>query len=91
MRNKLIDDTKKYIKRILRESGFIQDQESRTALEDNEATGYLDLEGSGNEESQVEDDNSDPEADEAVEELEEVWNQDEWRPIWDECILIQCI
>ena len=77
VRNKLIDDTKKRIKRMLRESGFIQDQESRTALEDKEAAGYLDLEVSGDEESQVEDNNSDPEAGEAVEGLEEGWDQDE--------------
>ena len=50
MRNNLIDDTKKHIRRMLQKSGFIQDQESRFALEDKEATGYLDLAVSGDEE-----------------------------------------
>ena len=54
---------------MLRDSGFVQDQESRAVLEDKEATGYLDLEVSGDEESDVEDINSDPGAGEAVEEL----------------------
>jgi len=69
VRTKLINDTKKRIKRMLRDSGFVQDQESRAVLEDKEATGYLDLEVSGDEESDVEDINSDPGAGEAVEEL----------------------
>jgi len=77
VRTKLIDDTKKRIKRMLRDSGFIQDQESRAALEDKEAEGYLDLEVSGDEESEVEDINSDPEAGEAVEALEEGWDGDD--------------
>jgi len=51
---------------MLRDSGFVQDQESCTALEDKEATGYLDLEVSGDKESSVVDNNSDREADEAV-------------------------
>jgi len=72
----LIDHTKKPIKTILRDSGFVQDQKSRTALEDKEATGYLDLEVSGDEKSDLEDINSDPEADEAVEALEEGWDGD---------------
>jgi len=50
VRNKLIDDTKKHIRRMLQKSGFIQDQESRLALEDQEATRYLDLVVSGDEE-----------------------------------------
>jgi len=62
---------------MLRESGFIKDQESRSALEDKEAAGYLDLAVSGDEESKGEDNNSDPEGGEAVERLEEGWNQDE--------------
>ena len=61
---------------MLRESRFIQDQESRTALEDKEAAGYLNLEVSEDEASKVEDDNSDPEAGEVVEGLEEEWDQD---------------
>ena len=77
MRTKLIEDTKKHIKQMLRDSGFVQDQESRTALEDKEAAGYLDLEVSGDKESEVEDINSDPEAGEAVEALEEGWDGDD--------------
>jgi len=50
--------------------GFVQDQESRTGPEDNEATAYLDLEVSGDEESQMEDFNSNPKVGEAVEALE---------------------
>ena len=63
-------------KRMLLQSGFIKGQESRSALEDKEAAGYLDLAVSGNEESKVEDNNSDPEAGEVVEGLEERWDQD---------------
>ena len=44
MRNKLIGDTKICIKKMLRESGHIPDQESRATLEDKEAMGYMDLE-----------------------------------------------
>jgi hypothetical protein len=84
VRKKLVDDTKKRIKRMLRDSGFIQDQESRAALEDKEAAGYMDLQVSGNEESEEEGDNSDPEAGDTVEALEEGGVGDESRPIWDE-------
>ena len=56
---------------MLQDSGFIQDHESCAALEDTEATAYIDLEVSGDEESGVEDDNSDPEAGDAVELLVE--------------------
>jgi len=56
---------------MLQDSGFIQDQESCAALEDTEAAVYMDLEVSGDEESGVEDDNSDPEAGDAVELLVE--------------------
>ena len=77
MRNKLINHTKKRIKRMLWESRFIQNQESSTALEDKEASGYLDLAVSGDEESKVEDNNYDPEAGEVVEGLEEGGDQDE--------------
>ena len=62
MRTKLLDDRKKGIKRMLRDSGFVQDPESRAPLEDKEITGYLDWEVSGNEASDVEHINSDPEA-----------------------------
>ena len=77
MRTQLIDDTKKCIKRMLGDSGFVRDQESRATLEDIEAAGYLDLEVSGDEESNVEDINSDPEAGKAVEALEEGWDGDD--------------
>ena len=62
---------------MLHDSGFIQDHESRTPLEDTEAAAYIDLEVSGDEESRVEDNNSDPEAGDAVEPLEEGWDEDE--------------
>jgi len=66
---------------MLQESGYIEKQESRTQLEDKEAVGYMDLEISGDEESEVKkDDNTDPEAGEAVGALEEgdvVWAQEE--------------
>jgi len=61
----------------LRDSGFVQDQESRAYLEDKEAAGYQDLEVSWDEESDVEDINSDPEAGEAVETLDEGWDGDD--------------
>jgi len=76
VRTKLIDETKKYIKRMLQESRFVENQKSCAALEDKEATGYLDLEVSGNEESDVKDINSDPEVGEAVETLKEGWDGD---------------
>ena len=62
---------------MLAESAFIQDQESRQALENKEAAGYQDLAGSGDEDSEVEDNNSDPEAGEAVKGLAEWWDQDQ--------------
>ena len=77
MRNKRIEDTKECVKRMLRKSGFIQDHESRSALEDKEEAGYLDLAVSGDVESKVEDNNSDPEVGEVVEGLKEGWDQDE--------------
>ena len=62
---------------MLQESGFIQDQKSRTVLEDKEATGYPDLKVSGDEESKIEDNYSDSEVGKAVKGLEEGWDQDE--------------
>lgn len=76
-----MEDTKKRIKRMLRESGFVQDQESRAPLEDKEGAAYLELEISGDEESEVEDDNSDPEGGNEVEALEVGSDGDEERPI----------
>jgi len=61
---------------MLRTSGFVQDQEYRAALKDKEAAEYLYLEVSGDGESNVEDINSDLEADKAVEALEEGWDRD---------------
>ncbi|KAG0125455.1 hypothetical protein HOY82DRAFT_616507 [Tuber indicum] len=75
VRVKLVDDTKRRIKKMLKESGFTQNQESRAPLKDKEAPGYMDLEVSGDEESEVEDDNSDPKAGDTVEALEEGYDQ----------------
>ncbi|KAG0125163.1 hypothetical protein HOY82DRAFT_616988 [Tuber indicum] len=77
VRIKVVDDTKKRIKKMLWEGGFIQDQESRAPLEDKEAVAYMELEISGDEESEAEVDNSDPEGGEDVEALEEGWDEDE--------------
>ena len=77
VRKKLIDDTKKCIKRMLRDSRFIQDHESRAVLEDTEAAAYMDLVVSEDDKSGVEDNNSDPKAGDAVEPLEEGWDEDE--------------
>ncbi|KAG0132535.1 hypothetical protein HOY82DRAFT_606578 [Tuber indicum] len=77
VRKMLVDDTKKRIKKMLREGGFIQDQESRAALEDKEAAAYMELEIPGDEESEAEDVNSDPEGGDDVEALEEGWDEDE--------------
>ena len=56
---------------MLRESGHIPDQESRPPLEDKEAIGYMEWEVSGDEESEVEDDDTEPEEEDAVGALEE--------------------
>ena len=71
MRKKLVDDTKLGIKKMLQESGHILDQESRAPLEDKEAIGYMDLEVSGDEESEVEDDDTEPDEGDRVGALEE--------------------
>ena len=71
MKKKLVDNTKICIKKMLRESGHIPDQESRAPLEDKEAIGYMDLEFSGDEESEVEDDDTEPDEEDAVGALEE--------------------
>ncbi|KAG0132545.1 hypothetical protein HOY82DRAFT_606659 [Tuber indicum] len=78
VRKTLVDDTKKCIKKMLREGGFIQDQESRAPQEDKEAAAYyMELEISGDEESKAEDDNSDREGGDDVEALEEGCDEDE--------------
>jgi len=81
VQNKLIDDTKKYIKQRQCKSRFIQDQGSHSALKDKEAAGYLDLPVTGDKESTVEDNYSDSEAGEVVEGLEEWWNHYKRYPI----------
>ena len=68
VQNKLVNDTKKRIKRLLCDNGFVHENESRTALQDPEAAAYLELEVSGNEESRIED-NSDEEVGEGVDSL----------------------
>ncbi|KAG0643032.1 hypothetical protein HOY80DRAFT_1034790 [Tuber brumale] len=74
VQKKFIEDMKKQIKHLLYENGVIQDHESRTPLEDPEAEGYLELEVSGDEESESED-NSDLEAGVEVNRLVEGPNQ----------------
>ena len=71
MRKKLVDDTKLCTKKRLQESGHIPDKESRAPLEDKEAIGYIDLEVSGDEESEVEDDDTEPDEGDTVGALEE--------------------
>ncbi|KAG0637974.1 hypothetical protein HOY80DRAFT_1049382 [Tuber brumale] len=61
VQKKLLEDTKKQIKCLLRENGVNEDHESRTDLEDLVVEGYLDLAVSDDEESESED-NLDPEA-----------------------------
>ena len=62
----LVDDTKLCIKKMLQESGHIPDQESRAPLEDKEAIGYMDWEVSGDEESEVEDNDTEPDEGDTV-------------------------
>ena len=40
---KIVKDTKKMIKKLMRANGFTEDKESREALEDPDAKDYLDL------------------------------------------------
>ncbi|KAG0124271.1 hypothetical protein HOY82DRAFT_618026 [Tuber indicum] len=77
VRQKLVDDTKKRIKKMLWQGLFIHDQESGAPLEVKDAVAYMELEISGDEKSEVEDDNSDPEGRDDVEALEEGWDEDE--------------
>ena len=56
---------------MLQESGNILDQESRAPLEDKEAIGYMDLEVSGDEKSNVEEDDTEPDEGDTVGALEE--------------------
>jgi len=70
---------------MLRESGYIEDQKVHTPLKDKEAVGYMDLEVLRDEESDVvDDDNTDPEAGDAIGALEEgdlVWVQEEGKAV----------
>ena len=66
MRKILCDDTKLRIKKMLWESRHIPDHESRVPLEDKETIGYMDLEVSGDEESEVEDDDTEPDEGDTV-------------------------
>ncbi|KAG0633526.1 hypothetical protein HOY80DRAFT_1063432 [Tuber brumale] len=77
VQKKLVEDTKKRIKRLLRDNGFIQEHESRAVLEDPDAAEYLGIQVSGNEESEVEDNNSDPEAEDVIDALVEGSEEDE--------------
>jgi len=43
VKEKLIANTKKDIKKMLQESGYIKDQESQAPLDHKEAIGYMDL------------------------------------------------
>ena len=70
VQKKLVEDTKKRIKCLLRANGVVQDNESQAALEDNEANSYLNLKISGDEASESEN-NSDPEAGAEIEALVE--------------------
>ena len=71
MKKKLVDYTKISIKKILQESGHIPDHESHAPLEDNEAIGYMDFEVSGDKESEVKDDDTEPDEEDAVGALKE--------------------
>ncbi|KAG0632671.1 hypothetical protein HOY80DRAFT_1116268 [Tuber brumale] len=77
VQKKLVEDTKKRIKRLLRDNGFIQEHDSRAALEDPDAAEYLGVQVSGDEESEVEDNNSDPEAEDVIDALVEGPEEDE--------------
>ncbi|KAG0644305.1 hypothetical protein HOY80DRAFT_1030152 [Tuber brumale] len=69
VQKKLVEDTKKRIKRLLRDNGFVPEHESRAALDDPDAAEYLWVQVSGDEESEVEDNNSDPEAEDVIDAL----------------------
>ncbi|CUS06704.1 unnamed protein product [Tuber aestivum] len=77
VQKKLVEDTKKRIKRLLRDNGFVQEHESRAALEDPDAAEYLGVQVSGDEESEVEDNNLDLEAEDVIDGLVEGPDEDE--------------
>ncbi|KAG0634761.1 hypothetical protein HOY80DRAFT_1059112 [Tuber brumale] len=77
VQKKLVEDTKKQIKHLLRDNGFVQEHESRAALEDPDAAEYLEVQVSGDEEREVEDNNSDPEAEDVIDALVEGPEEDE--------------
>ncbi|KAG0632931.1 hypothetical protein HOY80DRAFT_1109436 [Tuber brumale] len=77
VQKKLVEDTKKRIKCLLRDNGFVQEPESRAALEDPDAAEYLRVQVSGDEESEVEDNNWDPEVEDVIDALVEGPEEDE--------------
>ncbi|KAG0643954.1 hypothetical protein HOY80DRAFT_1084255 [Tuber brumale] len=77
VQKKLVEDTKKRIKRLLRDNGFVQEHESRAALEDRDAAEYLGVQVSGDEKSEVEDNNLDLEAEDVIDALVEAPEEDE--------------
>ncbi|KAG0632903.1 hypothetical protein HOY80DRAFT_1065957 [Tuber brumale] len=81
VQKKLVEDTKKRIKCLLRDKGFVQEHESRAALDDPDAAEYLGVQVSGDEESEVEDNNSDPEAEDVIDALVEGPEKDEYQSI----------
>ncbi|KAG0633393.1 hypothetical protein HOY80DRAFT_1105812 [Tuber brumale] len=77
VQKKLVEDTKKRIKRLLPDNGFVQEHESCVALEDLDAAEYLGVQVSGDEQSDVQDNNSDPEAEDVIDALVEGPEEDE--------------
>ncbi|KAG0641326.1 hypothetical protein HOY80DRAFT_999417 [Tuber brumale] len=69
VQKKRVEDMKKRINRLLRDNGFVQEHESRAALEDPDAAEYLGVEVSGDEESEVEDNNSDRKVEDMIDAL----------------------
>ncbi|KAG0633042.1 hypothetical protein HOY80DRAFT_1006321 [Tuber brumale] len=69
VQKKLVEDTKKRIKRLLHNNWFVQEHESCAALEDLDAAEYLRVQISGDEERALEDNNSDQEAEDVIDAL----------------------
>ncbi|KAG0641325.1 hypothetical protein HOY80DRAFT_1113339 [Tuber brumale] len=77
VQKKLVEDTMRRRKRLLCHNGFVPEQESRAALDDLDTALYLRVQVSGDEESEVEDNNSDPEAEDVIDTLVEGPEEDE--------------
>ncbi|KAG0644731.1 hypothetical protein HOY80DRAFT_1027762 [Tuber brumale] len=77
IQKKLVEDTKKRIKRLLRDNRFVPEHESRAALEDLDAVEYLWVPVSGDEDSDIGDNNSDQEVEDVIDALVEGPEQDE--------------